>query len=52
MIRFLQISDGDKAYQMGYDLGSFVNDNLFLILGLIIGIIVAIVMRKNLNAKP
>jgi len=52
MVHFLKISNGDKAYQMGYDFGSFIGDNLFLITGLIIGLIVAIVMRKNLNVKP
>jgi len=52
MLQFLKISNGDRAYQMGYDLSSFIGDNLFLILGLIIGIIVAIVMRKNLKVKP
>ena len=52
MLQFLKISNGDRAYQMGYDLRSFIGDNLFLILGLIIGIIVAIVMRKNLKVKP
>jgi len=52
MLQFLKISNDDRAYQMGYDLGSFISDNLFLIIGLIIGIIVAIVMRKNLKVKP
>lgn len=48
----LQISNGDKAYNLGSGVGSFIADNLFLIIGLIIGIIAAIVMRKTLNAKP
>ena len=43
---------GDEAYNMGYDIGTFIGDNIFLITGLLIGIIVAILMRKNLNAKP
>jgi len=45
-------SQGGKAYQFGFEIGSFIGDNLFLIAGLIIGLIVAIVMRKNLKAKP
>ncbi|WP_158308634.1 hypothetical protein [Christiangramia forsetii] len=45
-------SQGDKAYQFGYDIGSFVGDNIYLIAGLLIGLIVAIVMRKNLKVKP
>ncbi|WP_300433764.1 hypothetical protein [Christiangramia sp.] len=48
----LQISNGNKANQMDYDLGNFIADNIFLIVGLIVGIIVAVVMRKNLKAKP
>ena len=44
--------NGGEIQKLGYDIGSFIGDNIFLIAGLLIGIIVAIVMRKNLKAKP
>ena len=45
-------TNGGETQNLGNDIGSFIGDNIFLIAGLLIGIIVAILMRKNLNAKP
>lgn len=52
MFYLLQINKKDPGYLLGYDIGSFITDNIYLIAGLLIGIIVAIVMRKTLKTKP
>ncbi|WP_166435196.1 hypothetical protein [Christiangramia sabulilitoris] len=41
-----------EAYEFGYSIGNFIGENIYLMAGLLIGIIVAVIMRKNLKAKP
>lgn len=43
---------GGEIQKLGYDIGAFIGDNIFLIAGLLVGIIFAILMRKNLKVKP
>ena len=52
MLYRLQIDKQDPRYLLGYDIGSFIADNIYLIAGLLVGVIVAIVMRKTLKTKP
>ena len=33
-------------------LGSFLAENIYLMIGLIIGVVVSILMRKNIKIKP
>ena len=49
---FSLINKGDKVFQAGYDLGTFLTENIYLIIGLIIGIVVVILMRKTFKIKP
>lgn len=41
-----------KASQLSKDLGVFLIENIYLILGLLVGVVVAIVMRKTFKMKP
>ena len=38
--------------QKSNELGIFLMENIYLIIGLVVGIIVAIVMRNTLKTKP
>lgn len=51
MGHFIKLNNG-SAYQVIYNIGNFLGENLFLILGLLLGLVVVIIMRKTLNAKP
>ncbi len=41
-----------QAYEIGHNLGSFIGENIFLLIALIVGMVAVIVMRKNLKEKP
>lgn len=42
----------EKAYNIGYQIGNFIGENIFLLAGLLIGLITLIIMRKTLKTKP
>lgn len=46
------ISKVNKTKQASEDLGTFLAENIYLIIGLIIGIVVVILMRKTFKTKP
>ncbi len=41
-----------QAYELGHNIGSFIGENIYLLIALIVGMVAAIVMRKNLKEKP
>lgn len=49
LLNYMNIETG---VQKSNELGAFLLENIYLIIGLIVGLIVAIVMRNTLKTKP
>jgi len=49
---FSLISKASKTNKASEELGTFLMENIYLIIGLIIGIVVVILMRKTFKTKP
>jgi len=44
--------DNQKAYEIGLDLGTFLAENIYLLIALVIGLIAAIIMWKYVKNTP
>ena len=42
----------DEAYEMGYSIGTFLGENIYLLIALVIGLIAGIFMWKYVKNTP